>query len=443
MLSDDPKPKQSRLIYLIFALLISAHFFSYFFRVSASVVFPDLAIKLGMSPTLTGLISSLYFYSYGIMQPVSGALNDRFGPIKVVSSGLLISGVGAILHAFANSPWRLATGRILFGLGLAPVLSGALVYQADHFSPSRYTFFAGITHATGNLGAIISVAPLGIALDKWGQKTVFLALVALTAILSSSLYLSKDYNKQYSHTKGDKEFPAATKEILSRLGQALLGIAKSSQLYSLGIVAAVSFGALMSLQGLWAVAWAQSVYGSSSSSARIWATMIGIGVMAGNWVGTQITGSAVHRRFALTVTSLTNCVFWVILWIGMSVRWPMTVTGVAGFILGMSAGAFFTQTTAGINDVAKKGHGGALFGAMNLFPSVGVILFQLLTGGILSRFHGSAINTYTAASFRVTFGVTGMLVLISQLALFRLGSFSPHMKPDTLLHKSGMEISHK
>ncbi|HPI98307.1 MAG TPA: MFS transporter, partial [Synergistales bacterium] len=78
------KPLSAIQPYLLYCLLISAYFFSFFFRVSASVVLPELASRWGMSATLTGFISSLYFYAYALMQPLSGNLNDRFGPLRVV-----------------------------------------------------------------------------------------------------------------------------------------------------------------------------------------------------------------------------------------------------------------------------------------------------------------------------------------------------------------------
>ena len=83
---------------LIYSMLVSAYFFSYFFRVSSSVSLPIIAGEWGMSASLVGLISSLYFYAYAFMQPVSGALNDRFGPMKVVSLGMATSGVRSEEH---------------------------------------------------------------------------------------------------------------------------------------------------------------------------------------------------------------------------------------------------------------------------------------------------------------------------------------------------------
>jgi len=85
---------------LPFALLLCAFFFSFFYRVSTAVVLPKLSLEWGMSAALTGLISSLYFYSYALMQPLSGALNDRHGPLLIGSVGLVVTAGGALCFAF-------------------------------------------------------------------------------------------------------------------------------------------------------------------------------------------------------------------------------------------------------------------------------------------------------------------------------------------------------
>ena len=107
------RESNSRAGILPFSLLLCAFFFSFFYRVSAAVVLPQLSLEWGMSATLTGLISSLYFYSYALMQPLSGVLNDRHGPLFIGSIGLVVTAGGAVCFAFAQVPATVAAGRLL------------------------------------------------------------------------------------------------------------------------------------------------------------------------------------------------------------------------------------------------------------------------------------------------------------------------------------------
>ncbi len=147
---------------MAFGLLLASFFLSFFFRTSASVVLPRLATDWGLSAAVTGLISSLYFYAYALIQPICGALNDRFGPMRVAAVGLAIASLGAICFALARSALLLAVGRLLTGLGLSSMLSGTVAFQNASSAPERHVFFSGLTYFVGNLGAVASVVPLGI-----------------------------------------------------------------------------------------------------------------------------------------------------------------------------------------------------------------------------------------------------------------------------------------
>ena len=86
----------------LFLLLASAYFLSIFLRTSAAVVMPAEAERLGMSASLIGFLSSLHFYSYAFMQPVSGILHDRFGPLRVTAAGMLLAAISSEVRLCAT-----------------------------------------------------------------------------------------------------------------------------------------------------------------------------------------------------------------------------------------------------------------------------------------------------------------------------------------------------
>ncbi len=407
-----------RRVKAIFALLVSAYFFSYFFRVSASVVLPRLSAEWGMSAATAGLIASLYFYSYAAMQPVSGALNDRFGPLRVVSAGLAITAVGVLMMGFADTSLVLGIGRLLTGLGLAPMLSGALVFQAAGFDAREYAKLSGITYTVGNFGAVVSVAPLEWAIGTWGRQAVFLGLAVLNVVLAGVLVGCRKYDPVRA-----RRVASAGESAWARMREAFATIGRSGQLRAMMVIWAVSFGALMALQGLWAVSWFQTAYGVPSGVASAWATLIGVGVMLGNFFGGQLGRWAIPRRRAIAMACTTYGALWVALLLEVWAGLPLPVVGLTALGLGMAAGVSYVQLTAGVDDLAPEGKGGALFGAVNLFTFVGVILYQAGTGMLLQRFPGGAPGLYTPTGYLVTLGVTAATVLLSLLALFSLPAF--------------------
>ncbi|HCM16719.1 MAG TPA: hypothetical protein DHW84_00565, partial [Firmicutes bacterium] len=70
---------------------------------------------------------------------------------------------------------------------------------------------------------------------------------------------------------------------------------------------------------------------------------------------------------------------------------------------------------------------GALFGMMNLFNFITVIIFQSGTGYLLHWFPAQISGTYTAIGFLVVLGIVAGAVILSLAALFVLQPFSPEI----------------
>lgn len=410
---------------MAFGLLLASFFLSFFFRTSASVVLPRLATDWGLSAAVTGLISSLYFYAYALIQPICGALNDRFGPMRVAAVGLSIASLGAICFALARNALLLAVGRLLTGLGLSSMLSGTVAFQNASSAPERYVFFSGLTYFVGNLGAVASVAPLGAALDAWGRRRVFSGLCLVTIVVAAALYIMRNHDPVTAINAGRR---GSSGHLWHELKNAMAMIRRSPNLRAIVMIWPIAYGSLMTMQGLWAVEWCQSTYGATDSAARIWATLISIGVMVGNLAGARIGREMRHRRRAISISSLSYALSWSTLWIGMAQRWPMPITGSIVLHMGVCVGVCATHLAAGVSNTAQHGRGGALFGLVNMFPSLGVIFAQWGTGLLLSRKAIGTLSTtgtqYPASAFLFTFAIVVGVVWISQLALLTMEEFS-------------------
>ena len=114
--------KVLRYRWAVFGILALAYFFVYFHRVSSAVVSTDLQITFGVSIAASiGLLSSIYFYAYTVMQLPSGLLTDSWGPRKTVSFFTLVAAAGAILTGIPSTFEQVIAGRLLIGVGVAMV----------------------------------------------------------------------------------------------------------------------------------------------------------------------------------------------------------------------------------------------------------------------------------------------------------------------------------
>ncbi|HOG53625.1 MAG TPA: MFS transporter, partial [Bacillota bacterium] len=124
--------------WLIFALGAASHYTVMFNRVAAGQMFPQLMAEFNTTGVGVAALSSIYYYTYSIMQVPAGALADTLGPRKLLSSGLLIGGIGWLLFGSAQTLAVASLARLLAGFGLAGIFLGLLKsiqlwFPADKF----------------------------------------------------------------------------------------------------------------------------------------------------------------------------------------------------------------------------------------------------------------------------------------------------------------------
>lgn len=117
------------------------------------------------------LISTLSFITYGIAQPVSGRMIDRFGARKVISFSALFIGVNVLLMYFTTDVWQVF---ILYGV-LASIGFGGLsnvattVIISNWFTSNRGLAF-GIMEAGGGVGQMLVVPACLLSINEFGWR---------------------------------------------------------------------------------------------------------------------------------------------------------------------------------------------------------------------------------------------------------------------------------
>ena len=398
----------------IFGCLVTAYFFSFFSRVSASVVVPQQAASLGMSAAMAGFISSLYFYTYSVMQAVSGALHDRFGPLKVMAAGMVLSALGTVLLVFEPSTPSLGAWRFLSGIGLAPMFSGALVYQAGAFSPDRYVFYSSLTLAVGALGAVVSVAPLGWSLDSLGLSRTFAVLTVASLVIAALIWNQRGNDPVPAPARGAN---TPHRSLPSRLRGAFRTIFQSSYLRNILVLWAVTTAAFLALQGLWAVSWYKTAYGVSLGEARNWASLISMGMFLGSMLLGKYWGGPEHRFRAMAFWSLFNGFSWVGLVLSVALSAPLAVAGTWGFCVGAANGLTAVHFVSAVKEYADGIDTGAILGTMNSVITLTVVISQWGTGVIIGLFPSSTVGEFTAAGFLACFSIVALAALACLFSL--------------------------
>ena len=369
---------------VVFYLLLSiAYMLASGFRLSAGVVYPDLSVQLGMSAGMAGFTASLLFYAYALMQPVSGIVNSHFGPAKISAVGLFVAALGMMLMAHVSSVPQLALSRLLCGLGLAPIFSGLILYTLFAFPLKWQPILMGINFGLGHIGSMCSAAPLGYALDRWGMTMVFwgfalfsLFLVGMFLFLSCFDPVARD-----TAAKGRRISPRA---IYLDCIKGFHMVVKSPGRLTVTIQWGVFSAALLSLQGLWGIPWAQQALLASEAMARNWTVFLSVGALIGTSCAGRVCLWVTHNPNRLIWVLGANAVGWTAYWGAMYAGLPFVP--LMNVALGAVTGVGLVVTSHALTRLTPKEDVGIVFGMANMFVFLLITLCQWGTGVILGFF---------------------------------------------------------
>jgi predicted MFS family arabinose efflux permease len=151
-------------------------------RQSLGLFLSPLNTTTGLGIASISLAMAVGQFSWGAIQPISGALADRYGPGRVLLGGVLLLALGSALTPFMDSTWGL-----IFSLGLLSALgSGAgsfsvLIGAATHRLPLEARgAAAGVINAGGSFGQFVFAPVVQTLIQVFGWMGAMWALAAIS-----------------------------------------------------------------------------------------------------------------------------------------------------------------------------------------------------------------------------------------------------------------------
>lgn len=122
---------------------------------------------------------------WGITQPLTGAIADRFGCRAVTISGSFLFAAGLVVTMIATGPIALLIGMgLMIGLAMSCVsLSLALAASAKVVSPAKRSLTLGTVSALGSIGAFIAAPLAQQLLVAYGWKAAMVGFLGLCVIM--------------------------------------------------------------------------------------------------------------------------------------------------------------------------------------------------------------------------------------------------------------------
>ena len=378
----------------IFALFTCAYFLSYFYRSANAIIAPDLRSELNLNAADLGLMTSVFFASFALMQLPLGRLLDRFGVRWVTPTLLLAAIAGSAVFSFADSLSDLLLARVLIGIGMSAVLMGAMKIISQLFNAKQFASLTGLLVGIGSTGALIAATPLAWLNDIVGWRAVFLGgsvvlIVVVILLIMIVRDAPADLPQNYSidetgwkHVFGQREF------------------------WRIALLNFVMAGSLLSFQGLWAGPYLFDVLAMNAISAGNVLLIMGIATTLGytfsGWLGNSF---GIQRLLIIGATLFL--ISQLILVLGTGITGTMIAYGLFGF-----SGALGLMTLAEIKQVMPLSLTATAVTSVNLFGIGGTFIIQWVSGLVINSF-ATSNNGYPPAAYQFALGLmSGMTFLI-------------------------------
>ena len=203
----SPRLVASRLPLL--SLLIAVTCLSQFYRVSNSVIAPELTRDLGLSPRQLGWAGSAFFFALFAVQIPVGMWFDRFGARRTVAAHSLLAMAGALWIAYAGDAVDLIAGRAIVGVGCAASFMSVVFLCSRWFPPARLATVLSWVFAASNIGTLAAATPLAWIAATVGWRHGFLGLSAVTLVVALGfLVFVRDRPPEDRGSESPKETPS-------------------------------------------------------------------------------------------------------------------------------------------------------------------------------------------------------------------------------------------
>lgn len=164
---------------------------------SLSVLFKEISADLHLNLVQVGFVWSIGSLPAIFISMLSGAINDRFGPKRVILAAVLLLGAAGASRGLATNFPSLLIAVIFFGL-LSPMISTSAFKICGLWFPGRQLGLANGVFAAGMaLGFFISSLVSANVLSVWlgGWRHVMFFYGGLTALLCIPWYFARSTPK--------------------------------------------------------------------------------------------------------------------------------------------------------------------------------------------------------------------------------------------------------
>lgn len=327
--------------------------YSFSLNTAAGVFLPSVQKSLGVSNAMATYVLQAFVIAYALMQIPAGYLIDNFRARWVVSAGVMILALGALLQSMSSTTGLFMAANFIQGIGgaFSFIAAGALIGQ--WFPIKQFPIWFGLTQTASCIltGVIHRIFTSLVESQSWNSIYRYLALGGFALAVLCLVFVRNP--KNYLRVKQSFFTP-------------LVMVMKSRQVWLLSAIGFGSFGVLLAYANVWLIQVQEYHNVTMLDSVRVSSYLfvgIGLGTPFFGWLS-----NVVKTRKGVLHTSM--CI------------------GIIFFVAALYLPHFPTPTLAIAKTVAF-GVGFFLSGSMLIYTCVGEMLSNSLRGvaiGIINMF---------------------------------------------------------
>jgi MFS family permease len=164
---------------------------------------------------------------WGAVQPITGALADRYGALKIMVTGGALYAIGLAGMAISSEAWNFSlAGGLLIGLAqTATTYSVIYGILARNISADKRVWAMGITAAAGSFGQFLMIPVEQGLLTHFGASDALLALALMASLMIPIAFMLREPSADHIKQHSNQTLKEALKEAMSNASFRLLTLA--------------------------------------------------------------------------------------------------------------------------------------------------------------------------------------------------------------------------
>jgi sugar phosphate permease len=358
-------------------------------RTNLAIAGPGIQAELGLSNTDLGLVFAAFGLPYALLQPLGGAVGDRFGPRVTLTVCMLVVGLATVWVGAAGGVVSLFLARLLLGIGEGAGFPTATRAMSTWTPKGQWGFAQGITHTFSRVGNAATALIVAGLIAMFGWRAAFFLLVPVTLAWAMIWFW---YYRDDPHTH-----PSITADLLARLAPRRRGTASPAIPWlALGrrmapvTVVDFCYGWFLVIFQTWIPNYFVQNHGLDLGKTALFSTGVLFAGVIGDTLGGVLTDTILHRtgnillarRGVIILGFLGACLFML----------PVVfTTDLVVATICLSLAFFFAELIVGpiwalSMDIAP-GYAGTASGMMNFGFGLASIISPIFFGVTIERTH--------------------------------------------------------